>query len=45
MVDDMRAYLLADPKVAQVEEFSSTVTAPFNEMFHRRTRALYFESS
>ena len=34
MVDDMRTYLLADPKVAQVEEFSSTVTAPFNEMFH-----------
>ncbi|HEY1852500.1 MAG TPA: MMPL family transporter [Candidatus Binataceae bacterium] len=34
MVDDMRSYLLADPRVAQVEEFSSTVSAPFNEMFH-----------
>ena len=32
MVDDMRSYLLADPKVAQVEEFSLTVSAPFNEM-------------
>lgn len=34
MVDDMRAYLLADPTVAQVEEFSSTVSATFNQMFH-----------
>ena len=34
MVDDMRTSLLHDPKVAQVEEFSSTVSAPFNELFH-----------
>jgi predicted RND superfamily exporter protein len=34
MVDDMRAYLFKDPKVAQVISFSSTVSEPFNEMFH-----------
>ena len=34
MVDDMRTQLLRDPKVAQVEEFSSTVSATFNQMFH-----------
>ncbi|MBE3602100.1 MMPL family transporter [bacterium] len=34
MVDDMRAYLFEDPKVAQVVSFSSTVSEPFNEMFH-----------
>lgn len=34
MVDDMRSYLFADPKVAQVLAFSSTVSAPFNQMFH-----------
>jgi uncharacterized protein len=34
MVDDMRASLLYDPKVAQVEEFSSTVSASLNELFH-----------
>ena len=34
MVDDMRTALLYDPKVAQVEEFSSTVSANLNELFH-----------
>jgi uncharacterized protein len=34
MVDDMRSYLFQDPKVAQVISFSSTVSEPFNEMFH-----------
>ena len=34
MVDDMRTSLLYDPKVAQVEEFSSTVSASLNELFH-----------
>jgi predicted RND superfamily exporter protein len=34
LVDDMRAYLFEYPKVAQVVSFSSTVTMPFNEMFH-----------
>ena len=34
MVDDLRAYLFQDPKVAQVVSFSSTVSEPFNEMFH-----------
>jgi len=34
MVDDLRSYLFADPKVAQVVAFSSTVTMPFNQMFH-----------
>lgn len=34
MVDDMRAFLFKDPKVAQVISFSSTVSEPFNEMFH-----------
>ncbi len=34
MVDDMRADLFKDPKVAQVISFSSTVSEPFNEMFH-----------
>jgi predicted RND superfamily exporter protein len=34
MVDDMRTALLYDPKVAQVEEFSSTVSASLNELFH-----------
>jgi predicted RND superfamily exporter protein len=34
MVDDMRDYLFRDPKVAQVISFSSTVSEPFNEMFH-----------
>jgi predicted RND superfamily exporter protein len=34
MVDDMRAYLLESPKVAEVEEFSSTVSATLNQKFH-----------
>ena len=34
MVDDMRAYLFKDPKVAQVVSFSSTIAEPFNQMFH-----------
>jgi len=34
MVDDMRSYLFKDPKVAQVISFSSTISDPFNEMFH-----------
>lgn len=34
MVDDMRAYLFQDPKVRQVVSFSSTITYPFNQMFH-----------
>jgi hypothetical protein len=34
MVDDLRAALFKDPKVAQVVDFSSTVTMPFNQMFH-----------
>jgi predicted RND superfamily exporter protein len=34
MVDDMRTSLLYDPKVAQVEEFSTTVSASLNELFH-----------
>ncbi|MBF6559075.1 MAG: MMPL family transporter [Candidatus Binataceae bacterium] len=34
MVDDLRAYLFQDPSVAQVVSFSSTVSEPFNEMFH-----------
>jgi predicted RND superfamily exporter protein len=34
MVDDMRSFLFQDPKVAQVVSFSSTISEPFNEMFH-----------
>jgi uncharacterized protein len=34
MVTDLRSYLFNDPKVGQVVAFSSTVTDPFNEMFH-----------
>jgi predicted RND superfamily exporter protein len=34
MVDDMRSFLFEDPKVAQVVSFSSTISEPFNEMFH-----------
>jgi len=34
MVDDLRAALFKDPEVAQVVDFSSTVSMPFNEMFH-----------
>jgi predicted RND superfamily exporter protein len=34
MVDDMRAFLFQDPKVAQVVSFSSTVSEPFNQMFN-----------
>jgi len=34
MVDDMRAYLFEDPKVGQVVSFSSTISEPFNQMFH-----------
>jgi uncharacterized protein len=34
MADDLRSYLLSDPKVAQVVTFSSVVSAPFNQMFH-----------
>ncbi|MBV8356888.1 MAG: MMPL family transporter [Deltaproteobacteria bacterium] len=34
MVTDLRSYLFNDPKVGQVVSFSSTVSQPFNEMFH-----------
>jgi uncharacterized protein len=34
MVADLRAYLFNDPKVGQVVSFASTVSEPFNEMFH-----------
>lgn len=34
MVDDMRAYLFEDPRVRQVVSFSSTISYPFNQMFH-----------
>jgi len=34
MVDDMRDYMLADPRVRQVVSFSSTISYPFNQMFH-----------
>jgi uncharacterized protein len=34
MVSDLRAFLFNDPKVGQVVSFSSTVAAPFEEMFH-----------
>jgi uncharacterized protein len=34
LVDDMRAYLFQNPKVAEVEEFSSTVSATLNQKFH-----------
>ncbi len=34
MVTDLRSYLFRDPKVGQVVAFSSTVSEPFNEMFH-----------
>jgi uncharacterized protein len=34
MADDLRSYLLADPKVAQVVSFASAVEQPFNQMFH-----------
>jgi predicted RND superfamily exporter protein len=34
MVDDMRSYLLKDPKVAQVVSYTSAIAKPFNERFH-----------
>jgi predicted RND superfamily exporter protein len=34
MVTDLRSYLFRDPKVGQVVSFASTVSQPFNEMFH-----------
>jgi uncharacterized protein len=34
MVDDMRAFLLQDPRVAVVVSFSSTISYPLNQMFH-----------
>ncbi|HZO82604.1 MAG TPA: MMPL family transporter [Candidatus Binataceae bacterium] len=34
MVDDMRAFLMEDPRVRQVVSFSSTISYPFNQMFH-----------
>jgi predicted RND superfamily exporter protein len=34
MVDDMRSFLLQDPRVAVVVSFSSTISYPFNQMFH-----------
>jgi predicted RND superfamily exporter protein len=34
MVDDMRAFLLRDPRVAVVVSFSSTISYPLNQMFH-----------
>jgi predicted RND superfamily exporter protein len=34
LVTDLRSYLFRDPKVGQVVAFSSTVSQPFNEMFH-----------
>jgi uncharacterized protein len=34
MVDDMRAYLLQDPRVAVVVSFSSSISYPLNQMFH-----------
>jgi uncharacterized protein len=34
VVDDMRAFLFQDKKVAQVVSFSSTIAEPFNQMFH-----------
>ncbi|HJU11156.1 MAG TPA: MMPL family transporter, partial [Candidatus Binataceae bacterium] len=34
MVTDLRAYLFNDPEVGQVVSFASTVSEPFNEMFH-----------
>ena len=34
MVDDMRAFLLRDPRVAVVVSFSSSISYPLNQMFH-----------
>jgi predicted RND superfamily exporter protein len=34
LVTDLRSYLFRDPKVGQVVSFASTVSEPFNEMFH-----------
>jgi predicted RND superfamily exporter protein len=34
MVSDMRSFLFNDPKVGQVVSFASTVSEPFNQMFH-----------
>ncbi len=34
MVDDMRSFLFGDPRVRQVVSFSSTISYPFNQMFH-----------
>ncbi len=34
MVDDMRAFLLQDSRVAVVVSFSSTISYPLNQMFH-----------
>jgi predicted RND superfamily exporter protein len=34
IVDDMRAYLLQDPRVAVVVSFSSSISFPLNQMFH-----------
>jgi predicted RND superfamily exporter protein len=34
MVDDMRSFLLQDPRIAVVVSFSSTISYPLNQMFH-----------
>src|SRR5579875_306079 len=41
MADDMRAYLLRDPRVRQVVTFASNVIRPFNQMFHYGHPKLY----
>ncbi|HLK80850.1 MAG TPA: MMPL family transporter [Xanthobacteraceae bacterium] len=34
MVDDLRSFLLRDPRVAVVVSFSSSISYPLNQMFH-----------
>ncbi|MBV8056077.1 MAG: MMPL family transporter [Deltaproteobacteria bacterium] len=34
LMTDLRSYLFRDPKVRQVVGFASTISQPFNEMFH-----------
>src|SRR5262249_2392992 len=34
MVDDLRSYMLKDPKVAQVVSYTSAIAKPFNYRFH-----------
>jgi uncharacterized protein len=41
MADDLRDYLLRDPRVGQVITFSSEVIRPFNQMFHYGHPKLY----